>query len=300
MADKDQNDEFEDEFEFETEEIFDDETQDSSESSTAPVAERKRSNFPWLIALLVLGIAGYFGWQFYQAGAGGEIGEITSPPPEQVAQPQVLEEETAPFAQLPVQESLDQQLDAIEQPLPPPLVVVKEEKSSAQIDRVVSETKEDFEKSVGSLKKEIDSITKSNSTKINEIEKDLQLTAGKIVNVDRNLGLIQQDISQLTQVVKALTEQVAELQAARQAIKADAADRARRSGQAAAGSTQKAPHVSQTMTIHAIIPGRAWIRTQDGKTLSVAEGDMLGQFGKVLKIDAATGSVLTSSGATIR
>ena len=53
-------------------------------------------------------------------------------------------------------------------------------------------------------------------------------------------------------------------------------------------------------SVHAIIPGRAWLRGRDGKTITVTEGDMLDKYGKILVIDAPSGVVITSSGVTLR
>jgi len=52
--------------------------------------------------------------------------------------------------------------------------------------------------------------------------------------------------------------------------------------------------------VHAIIPGRAWLKGPDGQILTITEGDTLGDFGKVLVIDAASGMVLTQSGVTFK
>ncbi|MBP6103822.1 MAG: hypothetical protein KBD23_02755 [Gammaproteobacteria bacterium] len=52
--------------------------------------------------------------------------------------------------------------------------------------------------------------------------------------------------------------------------------------------------------VHAVIPGRAWLKSTKGTIITVAEGDNLGNYGKVLVIDAAHGLVLTSSGVTFR
>lgn len=302
--------EFEEEFEFESEDIFDDETDGATDASSeaAPVAERKKGSFPWIIVAIVVGVGGYFGWQFYKTGMQQSgPGEIVSAPPEQ---PATSEEpvETLPMdAQLPGDDSLDQQLETIAEPPAPPPVAVEEPEPEAEVDveKVVSESKEELEKSLGALKKDVTELTKSNTTKISEMEKDIELTANKIVNVDKTLTALQQDIVKMTKILKTLTEDVNELQSARQAYKSQQAAQARRKGlqeasAATRSSSQRGPQVSQSMTIHAIIPGRAWIRTQDGKTLSVAEGDMLGEYGKVLKIDAPTGTVVTTSGVTIR
>lgn len=52
--------------------------------------------------------------------------------------------------------------------------------------------------------------------------------------------------------------------------------------------------------VHAVIPGRAWLKTSKGQIITVTEGETLGNYGKVLVIDAANGVVLTNSGITFR
>ncbi len=53
-------------------------------------------------------------------------------------------------------------------------------------------------------------------------------------------------------------------------------------------------------TVHAVIPGRAWLKSARGQIITVAEGDTIGNYGKILVIDAANGVVLTSSGIAFR
>jgi len=52
--------------------------------------------------------------------------------------------------------------------------------------------------------------------------------------------------------------------------------------------------------VHAVIPGRAWLKSSKGQIITVAEGEKLDDYGKVLVIDAANGIVLTSSGIAFR
>jgi hypothetical protein len=52
--------------------------------------------------------------------------------------------------------------------------------------------------------------------------------------------------------------------------------------------------------VHAVIPGRAWLKSSKGQITTVTEGDTIGNYGKILVIDAANGVVLTSSGVTFR
>lgn len=52
--------------------------------------------------------------------------------------------------------------------------------------------------------------------------------------------------------------------------------------------------------IHAIIPGRAWLKNNAGQIITVAEGDQLGDYGKIALIDANNNLVRTSSGIIFR
>lgn len=58
--------------------------------------------------------------------------------------------------------------------------------------------------------------------------------------------------------------------------------------------------VSPSLSVHAIIPGRAWLKNRDGKTITVTEGDPIDGYGKVLAIDAPANKVITSSGVVLR
>jgi len=52
--------------------------------------------------------------------------------------------------------------------------------------------------------------------------------------------------------------------------------------------------------VHAVIPGRAWLKPKKGNIITVTEGESVGDYGKVLTIDAANGMVLMSSGISFR
>lgn len=54
-----------------------------------------------------------------------------------------------------------------------------------------------------------------------------------------------------------------------------------------------APHV--TYSVQAIIPGRAWLKSESGDTVTVAEGDVVKDLGRVVKIDPYDGVVQVDS-----
>jgi hypothetical protein len=92
--------------------------------------------------------------------------------------------------------------------------------------------------------------------------------------------------SQLSQLVQALTQRVQE------------------------NSTAGAPDTNQVMpaqprvfegkvsyNVQAIIPGRAWLKAENGETLTVAEGDVIKGVGRVTKIDPYDGLVEINTGS---
>jgi hypothetical protein len=51
-----------------------------------------------------------------------------------------------------------------------------------------------------------------------------------------------------------------------------------------------------TYTVQAIIPGRAWLKSDGGETVTVAEGDILKNYGRIIKIDPYDGVVQIDTG----
>lgn len=85
--------------------------------------------------------------------------------------------------------------------------------------------------------------------------------------------------SQMNQLVQALTRQD--------------------TGAAPATTTGYAPReieAKQLYSVQAIIPGRAWLKADNGETLTVAEGDVIKGLGRVTKIDPYNGVVEINTG----
>ncbi len=64
--------------------------------------------------------------------------------------------------------------------------------------------------------------------------------------------------------------------------------------------TQPIGNSTPTYTVHAIIPGRAWLKSASGQIITVTEGDKIGDYGTVAVIDSANGLVRTSSGIILK
>lgn len=59
---------------------------------------------------------------------------------------------------------------------------------------------------------------------------------------------------------------------------------------------QAAVDIKSPYNVQAIIPGRAWLRSDNGETITVAEGDMIKELGRVTKIDPYDGVVEINTG----
>lgn len=57
------------------------------------------------------------------------------------------------------------------------------------------------------------------------------------------------------------------------------------------------PHISYS--VQAIIPGRAWLRAENGETLTVTEGDLVRGLGRITKIDPYDGVVEINTGTKV-
>lgn len=64
--------------------------------------------------------------------------------------------------------------------------------------------------------------------------------------------------------------------------------------------TQPINNSTPNYTVHAIIPGRAWLKSSSGQIITVTEGDKIGDYGTVAVIDSANGLVRTSSGIILK
>lgn len=87
--------------------------------------------------------------------------------------------------------------------------------------------------------------------------------------------------TQINQLVTVLTQQNAAKQPAQSAPQSHQAE-------------MKIPY-----SIQAIIPGRAWLRSDNGDTVTVTEGDMVPGVGRVTKIDPYNGIVEINTGSTV-
>lgn len=133
------------------------------------------------------------------------------------------------------------------------------------------------------LKQQTDELAQRNTE---EDDKIAQLQRS-LLSINRNLADIQQNLAALTSTVQSLQQQVSASQAPHPINTKSA-------------NVKKKPVNTVSYTLKAIVPGRAWIRSSNGRTFTVKVGDPISGYGIVNAIDSSQGIVGTSSGKLIQ
>ena len=136
----------------------------------------------------------------------------------------------------------------------------------------------------------------------------------KISALEVSQGTIRSDVNNLNNQISTLTTNVNDLSVKidqlTEAMNTLASQASAQSQQIAQLTARTKPIVRQVVSrgpisapihyyIQAVIPGRAWLVSTNGATITVREGTSVPGYGVVKLIDAAQGRVLTSSGRII-
>lgn len=134
----------------------------------------------------------------------------------------------------------------------------------------------------GQLSSEVESIdhkVANNADSINRIQNQLAAVQGSLNDAANNSQNVQDSVAELAQAVKKL---VMDARAAKKA------------------KVKPMPKIKPvTYYIRAVVPGRAWIYGTNKRSASIAVGDTVKQYGKVLAINSQEGMIVTSSGKVI-
>lgn len=301
MGDNDQkeHEEFEEEFDFDTEKEGIDDPESSSEQDMDDFSSKARSKLPLIIGVVVVG---FLGWQ--------AISFFSSDDPEENVQGPSLAQSTTssdPDASsgAALQDSNSGEPSAMDPSLtservgsdPTPLTDAQGEWSEAEEIIFGDVAPKKPRVTLDALMKRIEKGEKDQAQKIAQLES----TVGEMAMALKNMG---KGVSQTSQNVSVVAEMIRGFQKDIKGLKSDLHTQIKATEMAKKkkmqGHTQPEIFTSPKMVVHAIIPGRAWIKTQDGHVMTITEGDNLDTYGKVLVIDASTGVVITSSGVTLR
>ena len=133
----------------------------------------------------------------------------------------------------------------------------------------------------------------ANVNQIKELQNNLRDISRSISNVSNSVSGVDSKILNLTNTVDNLSMDVKNVKKYMQEEDLDLT----------ANLKPSEPDLfsnSPEYVVHAVIPGRAWLKSSSGQIITVAEGDSLGDYGKIALIDAANNIVRTSSGVVFR
>ena len=119
----------------------------------------------------------------------------------------------------------------------------------------------------------------------------------------QKLADFQTQNDQLRGQVQELNNRVAAMEVAFHQLTKILRSMSRQASNSAVMTTQtirsSSPSNRAAYTVQAIIPGRAWLKSDSGDTVTVAEGDVLKDYGRVTKIDPYDGVVNINAGGKV-
>ncbi len=117
--------------------------------------------------------------------------------------------------------------------------------------------------------------------KIADTETLENATRGKIEEVTKRVNRMEASLNQMTDLLKGMSKSQSsnEMESVSTPV-----------------SEAKSTEPRTIYVVQAIIPGRAWLKSESGDTVTVAEGDYLKNYGRVSKIDPYDGIVAIDTG----
>ena len=142
----------------------------------------------------------------------------------------------------------------------------------------------------------VESISQEMTENVNHLKQldgKLHELTNTLAKLNQNIGAMDARILGVTEAIDSITQDVSQV---KKVIADEDLDVTTGKATADPQLTYKPPGYS----IHAIIPGRAWLKASSGQIITIAEGDVIGDYGTVAVIDAANNIVRTSSGVSFR
>lgn len=155
-------------------------------------------------------------------------------------------------------------------------------------------TKKTSAPEVESSLKNLSNEMTQNINQIQMLQASIENLANKISDVNSSIGTMDNRMLSLAETVNSLTQDVVQVK------KSMADDIDENSIISHKANDQPLIYNAPEYAVHAIIPGRAWLKSSNGQIITVTEGDAIGDYGKVAVIDANNSIVRTSSGISFR
>ena len=309
------DDSFDDELDFLDEDEFqDDDNNEPSAGNTAAVSTTQKSSTSsstkWII---ILGIIFAFGFIIFNKFINQpSVEPVNKPIQQEIMQPVIAKEQVS-----------DEKISEDDKMLTEALNNVNQEKTQEEItnltdtgDNSIQTAKQIITKPLKQLVEEKETLDEKNAKQIEELKQTISSISQEItdnvntikqlekrlVDITSHLDKINQNTSAMDSRILGIIESVdsltQDLGNVRRIIREEDLDLTLSAQKSATEKpiTYQAP----MYVIHAIIPGRAWLKSSTGQIITVAEGDTLGDYGTVAVIDASNNIVRTSSGVSFR
>lgn len=336
MTEEDFDDDgFEDEFDFVDEneaESKEDAKQPSAGNSPATNGQKPSGNRMGIVALaaVIVLVGSYFGFDMLSKSSESpvdtaaakaknhsqkEVGSAPLPPP--VASTTETEKEIVvadndeldvDFAEAFAENAQPELADAV--PAKPQSPATPKNNAQPAVNNAPTKT---FQQVQQDLKPAKMQVPEEINSALDSISEEMNLNVKQIRQLETSITAIVNSIDQLNRTLSAMDNRVLDLTETVDALSKDLVNVKKiiieEDLDLTAPATVKFTNKRQTesissntpsYTVHAIIPGRAWLKSSSGQIITVREGDKVGDYGTVAVIDAGNGLVRTSSGITFR
>lgn len=136
--------------------------------------------------------------------------------------------------------------------------------------------------------------------KLDLLERGLNSNQSDISNINNNVDSVKNNLSNLSSAINQLNNSISMLTHEVQQQQDQIAQLKRKQKAKPRRVYRKARVKKTSYFIQAIIPGRAWLKTKKGATITVSEGSLVSGYGRVKIIDPHQQEVVMSSGEVIR
>lgn len=248
-----------------------------------------------LVVLIAIIAGGYYAYKFLFGSKPDAA--ATTPPPTQLPQP----------AQPPVPQLMpetDQGIDQVDfsDVRPEELSEALPAKNFAQVQQDMQRQQASSSPVPNDIRHVLQSLNEemtSNVNNIKQFESTIATLATTVEQLNKVVNAMDNRVLSLTETVEGLSQDLANVKKVMVDEDMDLA-----SPGTIKFSNKKAPQTvnstAASYTVHAIIPGRAWLKSSNGQIITVTEGDKIGDYGTVANIDATNGIVRTSSGIILK
>lgn len=147
-------------------------------------------------------------------------------------------------------------------------------------------------------------------TELQQLQQQMSADQEKVNNLENNMNTLSNSVTSLQQSLDGIKNQLSEVMTQLKTQQEEIQTLKPKCKVKPSGPIDFCPPLGQVKKIKkierikyyikAVVPGRAWLVMPNGHTVSVAEGDRLPGYGKIVAISAVNSTVTTSSGTIIR